>query len=118
MFLSGITSSKRFLTKTPFSTDYPHILCRTAWARGKAPRGTTKKGAGSQIWMSPYQKSGPVATTLGKGVQGGEAPLWHIICVHISSFRFAIVERSGPVECIMNSSEKSMQLGKLRSDIP
>ena len=61
---------------------------------GKSAQGRDKKGAGGEFWMSPYQKCGPVATTLGKGVQGGEAPLWYIICVQISSFRFAIVERS------------------------
>ena len=61
---------------------------------GKSAQWRDKKGAGGEVWMSPYQKRGPVATTLGKGVQGGEAPLRYTMPVQISSFRFAIVERS------------------------
>ena len=63
--------------------------------------------------LSRVPNWGPVPSTLGKGVQGGEAPLWYIMSVQISSFRFAIMERSRPVECIMNSTEKSMQVEKV-----
>ena len=94
------------LMEDSFKTRY--FFCCWVVSLPKAPRGTFTSKFGSKPQRSAEHRTG--ATALGKGVQGGEAPLRFVISMHIPSFRDAVMECSRPLECTVNSTDKFTQV--------